>query len=182
MLEAATDARVEDDDRQPGRQRHEPVLLGAAVEEKRVTAPCDSDAAGSIRPTGTPTARRSASCGDASELEPGQLEPTPGRVRGRARRSAPPTTTARHPPARSTRPFRRVPRRPAPLAQQLGDGGRVANPSGELRARAVPSSSTVSGNSPSGDGWPRSGRQRTVTPHRRRRAVQDRPIIRCVPR
>ena len=41
VLEAVADARVEDDNRQLGRQWHEPVLLEAAVEKKRVTALCE---------------------------------------------------------------------------------------------------------------------------------------------
>ena len=126
MLEAVPNARVEDDHDQPGRQQHEPVLLGAAVEEERMTAPCQQRSSRVHQPNGHPDRTPLRLLGDARELDPGQLEPRRpaeregDRHRERRRRRQP--GAHRHGRGdRSLKPCGRA----APLAQELRDRGRI---------------------------------------------------------
>jgi len=110
------------------------MLLGAAVEEERVTAPCEQRRRRVHQAHGHPDRTALRLLRDLRELESGQLEPgrpterEGERHRQRRRRRQPGTD-------RQGRRDRSVESRggPAPLAQQLGDGGRVANPACELR-------------------------------------------------
>ena len=132
MLEPVADPRVEDNDRDVLWQRDEPVLLGGAVEQERVAAmgeqahrrvhEADRHADGSV----LRLAR------DVRELEsrklearrPAEREPDRDRQRRRGRQPGADRHRGRHP---SVEPDRR----PAPLGQERGDGGRVAAPAGE---------------------------------------------------
>ncbi len=130
------DAGVEDDDREVGRQRHEAMLLGSAVEQERVTGPCEERRCRVHQADGHADRTMLRLLRDVRELESRQLEL--GRAAEREGQGHRQRRRRRQPGADRNgggdRPVE--PRgRPAALVQHAGDGARVADPAPESRPR-----------------------------------------------